>query len=231
MHGNMAKKNALKALVTLLAQRVIGLALYLFASGAFANPRGAVNFFLYFLVSFLAGIFMYHKHPDTLSERRKKRDNTMRWDKALLPLYVILAHYGIYIAAGIGIRFGWPALSIAWMFPGIALYLVSGAFIIWPVMVNPHFESTVRVQNDRAQTVISTGPYRIVRHPGYLGLILWAVSTILIFGTFAVGLIATAIVLILLIRTYLEDTLLIKELPGYLAYTKNVKYRLVPFVW
>ncbi len=78
---------------------------------------------------------------------------------------------------------------------------------------------------------MTTGPYRIVRHPGYMGIVLWAVASALMFGTLAVGVVAGVIIVTISVRTYLEDTMLKDELPGYADYAKSVRYRLIPFVW
>jgi protein-S-isoprenylcysteine O-methyltransferase Ste14 len=97
--------------------------------------------------------------------------------------------------------------------------------------VNNWFSSTVRIQMDRDQHVVQDGPYRYVRHPGYVGGILMAVSASLILGSLWALIPASIVVLLLVIRTYLEDTTLQKELPGYADYTKKVRYRLVPGLW
>ncbi len=228
---NTIKQGAMKYLAMLLVQRIIGLALFLVAAGTIFDMRGIVNFSLYFIVSIIACVFMFKSHQATLNERGKKHDNTQKWDKVLLPIYVLLAYYGIYFIAGLGVRFQWVHLSVEWIVAGVILYIISSVFTIWPVAENKHFESASRIQEDREQTVISTGPYEIVRHPGYLGIVLWAIAIILIFGTLAVGITATVIVVIIIIRTYLEDTMLKRDLKGYLEYTNKVKYRLLPFVW
>lgn len=228
---NAIKQGAMKYLAMLLIQRIIGVVLFLVAAGTIFDMRGIVNFSLYFIVSIIACIVMYKGHQATLDERGKKHNNTQNWDKVLLPIYVLLAYYVIYFIAGFGVRFQWAHLSVEWMVAGVVIYIISGVFTVWPVVENKHFESTSRIQEDREQTVISTGPYRIVRHPGYMGIILWAIAITLIFGTLAVGITAGVIVFVITIRTYLEDSMLKRDLRGYLEYANKVKYRLLPFVW
>jgi protein-S-isoprenylcysteine O-methyltransferase Ste14 len=96
---------------------------------------------------------------------------------------------------------------------------------------NPFFEGTARVQVDRHQHVVDQGPYRLIRHPGYLGLSLWAVSTPLLLRSrwafVAAGMAAAWIAL----RTGLEDRMLQAGLGGYEAYARRVSWRLVPGVW
>jgi len=225
------KKGAIKYLIILLFQRIMGIGLFYLAAGTLYNIRGIVNLSLYLLVSIIASIIMYSGHKETLNERGKKHENTKNWDKILLPIYFILAFYGIYVAAGVGIRFEVHYLSIKWFYWGTLLYVISSVLIIWPVLENKHFESTSRIQSDREQTVITSGPYKIVRHPGYSGIIMWACATTLMFGTLYVGIVSIIIIVVIVIRTLFEDKMLKNELKGYLDYSKKVKYRLIPFIW
>ena len=174
---------------------------------------------------------MYASHQETLNERGKKHDNTKEWDKILLPIIWLLVYFIIYFVAGMSIRFEWSRLPMGWFYAGTALYLISCVFVIWPVMVNKHFESTSRIQDNRDHRVITTGPYRIVRHPGYTGIVIWAIASAFMFGTLAVGIVSFTIIVMICVRTNLEDNMLKNELDGYVNYSKTVRYRLLPFVW
>ena len=99
------------------------------------------------------------------------------------------------------------------------------------MVVNPHFEQTVRIQKDRGHKVISSGPYKIVRHPGYFGGIVFAVSIPLIIGSIFALIPAGIYVILFMIRASLEDKTLHKELDGYRKYAKSVKYKLFPGIW
>ena len=99
------------------------------------------------------------------------------------------------------------------------------------MLVNTHFEATVRIQTDRNHTVITAGPYRFVRHPGYVDAMLWCITTPMITRS-AVGLIPAVIAAaVLVVRTALEDRTLQKELEGYVEYTEKTRYRLLPGIW
>lgn len=224
-------RQAMQYSLIVMFQRILGLFCFIIAAGTFSSLRGWVYFSLYFTVSIVTLLIMMSNHLSTLSERGKKHDNTPRWDKVLLAIYVPLAFYGIYIVAGIDVRFNGAPLDFAWMLAGVVLFLISSVLGVWPILKNKHFESTARVQEDRNQTVINSGPYKIVRHPGYSSIILWSVSVPMIFGSLFTGVVSLIIISVIIIRTYLEDTMLQKELNGYREYCANVKYRLIPYIW
>ena len=114
---------------------------------------------------------------------------------------------------------------------GYVLLVLSDFVKSWCMWVNRFFSTTVRIQMDRGHEVIQNGPYRFVRHPGYLAGIFMMISMPLALGSLW-GLIPAAVVAVLLIiRTHLEDIYLQKELPGYADYVKKVKYRLLPGIW
>jgi protein-S-isoprenylcysteine O-methyltransferase Ste14 len=235
MNQNKQKDNigegAVKYIFILFIQRIIGIGLFFVAAGTFNDIRGNVNILLYLIVSVIASVLMLLGHQDTLNERGKKQENTKNWDKVLLPILVLLVYHGIYFIAGLGNRFHWDRLPMECFYVGIILYLLSSVFTVWPVLENKHFESTSRIQEDREQAVITSGPYRIIRHPGYAGIVIWAIASYLMFGTLAVGIVSFVIIGIICIRTYMEDKMLKNELAGYLEYSRTVKYRLIPFVW
>ncbi len=172
--------------------------------------------------------------PELINERGlwKKKKDTQGWDKIILRVYVLFGFYVWPVIAGLDVgRFRWSNLGIHFGIVGCVLFIVGAVFIHWAMLVNRYFEASVRIQTDRGHRVITTGPYRIVRHPGYVGVILWGISTPLIIGSFY-GLIPAGItVILLIIRTSLEDKLLRSELNGYVEYTKRVRYRLLPGLW
>ena len=114
---------------------------------------------------------------------------------------------------------------------GLGLFIISIVLIVWAMVQNPFFEPTVRIQKERNQKVINSGPYRIVRHPGYLLGILWHLAVPMILGSGLTLIYTVIIIMILIVRTYLEDETLQKELGGYKEYTEKTKYRLLPGSW
>ena len=96
---------------------------------------------------------------------------------------------------------------------------------------NPFFEGTIRIQREKNHNVTKTGPYKIVRHPGYLGMLLGSISLPLALGSVLAFFPLVIMIILIFIRTYYEDTTLHRELTGYSEYCKEVKYRLIPFIW
>lgn len=225
------RKNAIQYSLLLMLQRILGLLCFLVAAGTFSSLQGWIYFSLYFSISIIILFILMKNNQETLSERGKKHEDTPRWDKILLAIYVPLSFYGIYIVAGLDLRYNGTSPDIVYMIIGIVLFLISSIFMLWPILENKHFESTARIQQDRNQTVITSGPYRIIRHPGYASIILWAISVPLIFGSILTGIVSLMIITVIILRTYLEDTMLRKELNGYRAYCTDVKYRLIPYIW
>lgn len=130
------------------------------------------------------------------------------------------------------INFGWTMPLPPW---ARILALLGSAFgyglSTWAMVENAYFSMIVRVQSDRGQRVCSTGPYRFVRHPGYLGTILFELLVPIVLGSWW-ALIPGAITAVLtIVRTALEDKTLQEELPGYQDYTGETRYRLIPWVW
>ncbi len=128
-------------------------------------------------------------------------------------------------------RHEWSTMPSWVQFLGFGLFLISWFFSTWALVSNKYFETSVRIQKDRGHKTVSTGPYAIIRHPGYAAFILLYSSSSLILGSW-LGLIPASILAgLFVLRTAREDQTLLEELPDYPAYAKKVKYRLLPGVW
>ena len=184
------------------------------------------------LVLFLTSSVSFVNKTDVVEERAKPGPGIKWWDKVFFAFYLpmYLAVYSVAcLDAG---RFGWspPLPAVVYVLGYLALFLAH-YLVMWAMWVNTFFSSTVRIQSDRGHTVVQDGPYRLIRHPGYVGAIIMPTCFSLVLGSLW-GLIPSGIIAVLLIiRTYLEDMTLQKELPGYAAYAEKVRYRLVPGIW
>ena len=170
-------------------------------------------------------------NPTLIEHRMRIGAGTKTWDKVWMGAFTP-AFLAVYVVAGFDAgRFGWSAMS-PWLWPlGLALFLAGMALLIGSMVVNPFFEKTVRIQTERGHRVIDTGPYRIVRHPGYAGFFGWILATPLLLGAWWAFIPAILSAAVMVARTALEDRTLQAELPGYRDYTEKVRFRLVPYVW
>ena len=171
------------------------------------------------------------RHPDLLVERSRAGANTDRRD---IPMAMAMA-YGSLLAmliAGLEVRLnGLPEVADFVAVAGFALAAVGVGISIVAMLANRFFAPVVRIQDDRGHVVVDSGPYAIVRHPGYAGMILFYLGLPLMFGSWWVGLIMALTIAITLVRTAHEDEYLRANLEGYAAYAERVRWRLMPHIW
>lgn len=205
--------------------------LYFVSAGNFNNPRAWVYYTLFFFLSVIISWTLYAKNPELLFHRNRLKSDAKGWDKFLMPVAVLSGFHLQSIVMGLDERFGWSHGSSEFMGIGIVLYLLSFLFSTWAMFVNQHFEANVRIQKDRDHKVISKGPYKFIRHPGYLAFILGSVSAPLTIGSLFGLLNAGFGSILIIVRTAMEDHTLKNELAGYQEYSSKVKYRMIPAIW
>ncbi len=170
-------------------------------------------------------------NPDLLAERLGPRKGAKLWDTLIISLLGLL-QLGRYILAGLDQRWGWSgSFPLSAQVTALLLCILGYALVVWATAVNAFFSLIVRLQPERNQRVVMDGPYHFVRHPAYLGAIVYelAVAVLLCsWWTLLCGVVTTAL---LILRTALEDAALRKELPGYQEYSEKVKSRLIPGIW
>jgi protein-S-isoprenylcysteine O-methyltransferase Ste14 len=217
--------------VTLLAFPVF-FALFMFLpAGTLAWTRGWLFVGALLGTVAAAGLCLWRANPDVVIARTSSHQGTKRWDKVLLSVLLPLVYSLVPIAALDDARFHWLPLPWWVSLPGYALMLGGFAIVAWAESVNKFFEPTVRIQTDREHRVVDTGPYALVRHPGYAAAMLAIPGMALALGS-AVALIPAAIVSALFIlRTKWEDQTLQAELAGYREYADRVRFKSIPGVW
>ena len=171
-------------------------------------------------------------NPELLNKRgHLVQSETKSFDKLFIALYVPLGLSTSVVAGLDAVRFGWSHMP-SWMIAaGVASYVLSCAFGSWAMAVNRHFESTVFVAKDGSQQVCSTGPYRVVRHPGYTAAVVGSIGYVWILGSWWALVPTGLMILLFVVRTSLEDATLKEELPGYREYEARTTRRLIPLVW
>ena len=201
---------------------------------AFAGRLNWWRGWLFFASMLLAALVSYaalsRRSPGLLNRRLERPRGAEPFDRYVLA--VLMAGFlGLFAVAGLDARFGWSQLGAAWVGPGLALEVLGFVPIYLAVAGNPFLESQVRIQRELGHQVMTTGPYGVVRHPMYAGLLLMLPGGGLILGSawafVPIGLLMATFV----VRTVLEDQSLRRKLPGYEAYCSRTRHRLVPGVW
>ena len=173
-------------------------------------------------------------HPGLTAERQNTEtfQNAKAWDKVLAPLMALSLSFPLVIVAGLDHRFAWSPVFPLWLIVlGFILTSLGYAFGVWALVENRFFSSVVRIQTDRGHVVCDSGPYRLVRHPGYAGNILALLGIVLALGSVWTLIPAAVALIIAVVRTALEDQTLQEELPGYRDYARRVRYRLIPGIY
>jgi protein-S-isoprenylcysteine O-methyltransferase Ste14 len=177
------------------------------------------------------GAIVLRTNPETIAERGRPQA-TQNWDKVIGGLWALLLYFVLPLIAGLDVHFDWTReLSPAWNLAGAVVLAAGLGLAGWAMITNAYFSTAVRIQSDRGQAVCRSGPYRFVRHPGYVGFILQSLGTPLLLGSWWALLPGLIAAILMVIRTALEDRFLQAELPGYREYVGQVRYRLVPGVW
>lgn len=164
------------------------------------------------------GAIMLRTSPETIAERGQPQE-TKDWDKLVGGLWGVVIYFALPLVAGLDERFSWNGeISVAWHLAGAVVLAIGLALTGWAMIANAYFSTAVRIQTERGHTVCSRGPYRFVRHPGYVGFILQSIGVPILLGSFWALIPGIMAAVLMVIRTALEDRILQVELPGYSEY-------------
>jgi protein-S-isoprenylcysteine O-methyltransferase Ste14 len=223
----------IKVLVGQLVYLVLFFSLPLFlAAGTLAWPAGWIYLALFFSFVFAITSWLFRHNPALLKERMTmSRPDQKAWDKVFLALAYVSFVAWLVLMALDAMRFHWSQMPV-WLSVAGAIILVYSFYLFFATFrENSYLSPLVRIQEDRGQTVVSTGPYHYVRHPMYAAALLFFLGTTLLLGSWYGLLLALLLVFLIAGRAVLEERTLQKELQGYDAYMVQVKYRLIPHVW
>lgn len=216
---------------TFLSILLCALVLY-WSSGRWDWIAGRAYLIVLLGVNLLTAAVLIPTRPALLVERAAVREGTQPWDLWLSTLMALFGPLLIYITAGLEARWkGAFEMIPAAGWGGLLLAAAGGLFTLWAMYANPFFAATVRIQAERGHTVSTGGPYRFVRHPGYLGAIVYMLGVPFALGSVWAVIPALMTVGIIVLRTALEDKTLQAELSGYRDYARRVRYKLLPGVW
>lgn len=211
---------------------VFGLALFL-AAGTIVWPSGWAFLVLFFGFTIALTRWLLRHNPGLLTERMTGigKANQPAWDRVFFAAMQVFFLAWLVLMPLDAVRFRWSQMPGWLQVVGAVLLLCSFYLFFLTFRENPYLSPAVRVQTERGQTVISTGPYRYVRHPMYGTTIVFIVGTTLLLGSWYGLFLGLVLVVGIAFRAVQEERVLRAELPGYDVYMARVKYRLIPYVW
>jgi len=223
---------ALRMSVSFLASLLLSTVLIFGGAGRLNWTLGWIFVTAWIVPKLVFLIFLRWRDPDLLVERATRHKNVQKYDRTILPIYLVFAFSTFIVASLDGGRYRWSGdIPIVLIVAAFIIYLLGNSLAGWAINSNPFFSAESRLQTDRAQKVASSGPYRFVRHPAYsAAIVLWLFTGLMLESWWAVipGFLAG---LMMVVRTVYEDRMLNTELPGYAEYVQQVRYRLIPGIW
>lgn len=241
--GMEAQRNAVAPVRRLLNLRILArlavllvvlLAVPFISAGTFDWPAAWVFAAIGLIITAGSRLMLLRLNPELAAERAAYSEKTdaKPWDRLLMPLVAIYGPLATLVLAGLNRRFAWrPEVPMELAAASAALLVLASAFSSYALLLNRFFSGVVRIQRDRGHTVVTAGPYRWIRHPGYAGGVVGHLALPLLLGS-AWALIPGALTAgLTVLRTALEDRTLREELPGYAEYARQTRYRLLPGVW
>ena len=227
------KTNVLRVIVMTVVVVVVAPFLPMIISGQW-DWWEAWGYALASILSFvLSRAIVARVHPDLIRERARfmEAKDTKPWDKILAPLLGI-GSILVLLVVGLDRSYGWSSpFSLIVNILALTGIVIGYAFSSWALVANRFFSGTVRIQTERGHHVVSSGPYRLIRHPGYAGGLLGYVLIPVLLDSLWAFIPAGLLAAVMVVRTALEDRTLQAELPGYAAYAQKTRCRLIPGVW
>jgi protein-S-isoprenylcysteine O-methyltransferase Ste14 len=200
-------------------------------AGRISWARGWLFLLVVVILLGAAALYLWRINPEIFAARSRIHPGTKRWDRILLGFLFPAMIAIVPVAALDDARFHWSRMS--WWFVGLGYFLltIAVALTAWAQAVNRFFEPGVRIQTERGHHVVDTGPYAIIRHPGYFAACFLFPGIALALSSWWALIPAAFAALLIIIRTEWEDRMLHAKLDGYAAYAKRVRFRLIPGVW
>lgn len=233
MNDDRRKKYAeiFRLMMKVLIYILIIIGLFFGSAGTFYWIEAWLLILLFLLYVTFFTIWLKRNNPELLKERRSRKKGAKSWDRIILSIYSILLIFMFIVCGFDAVRFKWSMVPFMLKIFGFLGYIPVILLIFFTFRENTFLSRVVRIQDDRAHQVVKTGPYNYIRHPMYLAIIFLVIFTPLALGSFFALILSALIIMLFVIRTYLEDKTLQEELPGYKEYTDEVRCRLFPGIW
>lgn len=217
--------------IVLTAFYLVSLVAILFVSAGRVDwPMGWALLGVYIFISVVNFLLV---DPELVKERSRIKAGVKARDLVLASLSFLFFFPVTLLVAGLDVgRFGWsPSFALTVQLIALVVFAFGNVIGSWAMVKNKYFSTFVRIQKDRSQNVVTDGPYKYVRHPGYAGTILASIALPLALGSLWALIPASVGACGFVIRTVLEDKTLMEELSGYREYATLVRYRLIPGIW
>ena len=220
-----------RRIMQLLGLVVIQAFLLFVSAGSLLWSAGWWYVGLYIAMLGVASFIILPNRVEVVEERSRGTSGGKTWD-LLITRLMIIPTMGLLILAGLDQRWNLTPPLSPWLrlFGGL-LFIAGYALVVWAMYVNKYFSQVVRIQKERGHTAVTQGPYRIVRHPGYLGMTTSLLGAVFLIDSLWCLVCFALYVILIVIRTTLEDRTLLLELQGYVEYAAHTKYRLIPGLW
>ena len=216
---------------TIILFGLIAAALFI-SAGTVIWVEGWVFFCLFFLFFIGVSLWLFRVNPSLAQERMRLGGlNQQEWDRILFPIMFLSPIAWLVLSSLDAVRFRWSHVPILIEILGGLLLLFSFYLFFLTFRENSYLSPMARVQNDRGQKVVSTGPYAVIRHPMYLAFAPFMVGTPLMLGSWFGAAVGILFMILPVRRAVLEERMLIESLDGYREYMQKVKYRFIPYVW
>jgi protein-S-isoprenylcysteine O-methyltransferase Ste14 len=222
-----------KALLEVLAEFAVFAALLFVSAGTLLWPAGWAFLALFFGFALAIILWLARKEPELLAERMSSpmQSGQPLWDKVFVVAVMVLFVAWLILMPLDAVRFGWSEVP-GWLQILGALGVVLSFYTMFLTFrENAYLALVVKVQEERGQSVVSTGPYRYVRHPMYASTFLFFPGSALLLGSWWGLMFCTVLLGLLVWRSPLEEGMLENGLAGYEEYARKVRYRLIPRVW
>jgi len=215
-----------KLLLQFWGSGILLAALLFGGAGRFDVPRLWAYLGVYAVLT-LAAMFLVD--PELARERRRPGGKRLPWGFHLLNVLFVVHLLVASMEAG---RYRWtPSVPVALECVALVAFAVCWGVVVWAMHVNRFYSPLVRIQTERGHTLVTSGPYRYVRHPGYAATIVVCLTSGMALGSWAAEVVLLPLVLFIFYRVISEDAFLMKNLPGYPEYAARVRHRLLPGVW
>ncbi len=207
-------------------------AVFFGSAGTLDWPEAWLYMIFQFSFSAAMAVWLKKNNPDLLKDRMTFIKSSARgWDKAILWILTVVFIPYLILPGLDAIRYRWSSVPVFLRVLGFMGIVATLLLISWVMRENTYLSPVVEIQKKRGHRVITTGPYRYIRHPMYVAVITLFVCIPLALGSLLALIPAALITALIVIRTHFEDKTLHLELEGYKAYSERVKYRLVLGIW